>query len=95
MFPLTGTGKGLRRGVVCEIVAARHPQLGGIVGVGSPPVGLAQVLRRIVNLPVPPVPYENRTAANALFRDIYNTVKNYDTAKLVMKIFSGRMALEA
>ena len=27
--------------------------------------------------------YENRAAANALFRDIYNTVKNYDPAKLV------------
>lgn len=27
--------------------------------------------------------YENRTAANALFHDIYNTVKNYNPAKLV------------
>ena len=27
--------------------------------------------------------YENRAAANALFRDIYNTVKNYNPAKLV------------
>ena len=47
--------KGLRRRIVREIVAARHPQLGGIVGVGRSPVGFPQVLRRVVDLPVPAV----------------------------------------
>ena len=47
--------KGLRRRIVREIVASRHPQLGGIVGVGCSPIGFPQVLRRIVNLPVPAV----------------------------------------
>ena len=47
--------KGLRRRIIREIVASRHPQLGCIVGVGRSPVGSAKVLRRIVNLPVPAV----------------------------------------
>ena len=47
--------KGLGRRIVREIVAARHPQLGGIVGVGRSPIGSPQVLRRVVDLPVPAV----------------------------------------
>ena len=47
--------KGLGRRVTCEVVRARHPVPCGVVGVGNAPVGLAQVLRRIVNLPVPAV----------------------------------------
>ena len=33
--------------------------------------------------------YENRTAANALFKDIYNTVKAYDSTKLVNLCLPG------
>ena len=47
--------KGLRRRVTCEVVRSRHPVPCGVVGVGNAPVGLAQVLRGIVNLPVPAV----------------------------------------
>ena len=47
--------KGLRRRIVREIVAPRHPQLGGVVGVGRSPVAFPQVLRRVVDLPVPAV----------------------------------------
>ena len=47
--------KGLGRRVTCEVVRSRHPVPRGVVGVGNAPVGLAQVLRRIVNLPVPAV----------------------------------------
>jgi len=45
----------LRRLIIREIVAALHPELRRIVGVGSPPVGHAHVLWRIVYPPVPPV----------------------------------------
>ena len=54
--------KGLGRRVTCEVVRSRHPVPCGVVGVGNAPVSLAQVLRRIVNLPVPAVgrhPQEN------------------------------------
>ena len=47
--------KGLGRGVTREVVRARHPELRGIVGVGDAPVGFTQVLRRVVDLPVPAV----------------------------------------
>ena len=47
--------EGLRRLVVREVVAALHPELRRIVGVGSPPVGHAHVLWRVVYPPVPPV----------------------------------------
>ena len=45
----------LRRRVTCEVVRSRHPVPRGVVGVGNTPVSLAQVLWRIVNLPVPSV----------------------------------------
>ena len=47
--------KGLGRRVTCEVVRSRHPVPCGVVGVGNAPVVLTQVLRRIVNLPVPAV----------------------------------------
>jgi spore germination protein YaaH len=37
--------------------------------------------------------YENRDAANALFRDIYQTVKNYNSAKLVNICLPGMTAV--
>ena len=54
--------KGLGRRVTCEVVRSRHPVPRGVVGVGNAPVGLAQVLRRVIDLPVPAVgrhPQEN------------------------------------
>ena len=54
--------KGLGRRVTCEVVRSRHPVPCGVVGVGNAPVGLAQVLRRVIDLPVPAVgrhPQEN------------------------------------
>ena len=47
--------KGLGRRVTCEVVRSRHPVPCGVVGVGNAPVVLTQVLRRIVDLPVPAV----------------------------------------
>ena len=47
--------KGLGRRVTCEVVRSRHPVPRGVVGVGNAPVGLAQVLRRVIDLPVPAV----------------------------------------
>lgn len=38
--------------------------------------------------------YENREAANALFRDIYSTVKNYNPAKLVNICLPGMTGVE-
>ena len=45
----------LRRFVIRKVVAALHPELRRIVGVGSPPVGDSHVLWRVVYPPVPPV----------------------------------------
>lgn len=38
--------------------------------------------------------YENRDAANALFRDIYNTVKNHDRSKLVNICLPGMTGVQ-
>ena len=56
---------GLGRRVTGEVIASGHPELGGIVGVGDPPVGFAKVLRGIVYLPVPTIA---RQAHKNLFR---------------------------
>ena len=45
----------LGRSVIGEVVAARHPQLCGVVGVGSASVAVAQVFRLVIDLPVPAV----------------------------------------
>ena len=45
----------LRGRVACEIIAARHPQICGIVSVGSPTVRFTEVLRLVVDLPVPTI----------------------------------------
>ncbi len=40
------------------------------------------------------VKYENRAEENALFRDIYSTVKNYSPAKLVNNCQAGMMGVQ-
>ena len=66
IVPIGNNGDhGLGRRIPGKVVAASHPELGGIVGVGNPPVGFAQVLRGVVYLPVPAV---SRQAHENLFR---------------------------
>ena len=70
--------KGLGRRVTCEVVRSRHPVPRGVVGVGNAPVGLAQVLRRVIDLPVPAVgrhPQENLVRVHDLGGVIVNALQ--------------------
>ena len=70
--------KGLGRRVTREVVRSRHPVPCGVVGVGNAPVGFAQVLRRVIDLPVPAVgrhPQENLIRVHDLGGVIVDTLQ--------------------
>ena len=70
--------KGLGRLVVGKIIAASHPELGGIVSVGGSPVGFAKVLRGIIYLPVPAIArqaHEQLLRVHGLHRIIIDTLQ--------------------